>query len=647
MYLTYISAICRLFSQGSVMHPSWSLAPVFRLAITLVAATLAVAAAAAQHSVPAAGPSAVSRSVNTAHVAAANRASQLPSAAQEGWQHGVFMEIFVRAWRDSNGDGIGDLKGLTQSLDYLKDLGIRGIWLMPITQNADGDHGYATTDFRDIAPEYGTLADFDELLRQAHQRGIGVIMDYVINHSAASHPMFVEALKGKDNPFRDWFVWSEEAPPGWDIWGKYPWYHVAAQPWLWKGEVKDMPLAGAGAKDFYFGTFGPHMPDFNFNNPAVVEYHLSSLRFWLNRGLDGFRLDAVPHLFESSAKDWNDQPASRAMTKQLQDLIKGYAHRYVVCEATAEPQQYGDPVVCGGAFAFGHVHHYVDAAKGKPEAVQQVAEYYRKALPTMATFVSSHDIFAGQRLWDQLQGDLKRYRLAAAGYLLQPGTPFVYYGEELGQAGVPGLPGDLPLRSPMSWSADPRTAGFTTGTPFRPLAPNLANHNARAQAQDPGSIFNFYKTIIGLRNSLPSLARGSFEGSFSQGLLAGWQRKWQGEHTVVLINYDTRPTAARMDGLPVGAQLVSAHPAGGAVAAKVDGTGGATLLLAPQQVRVLVVQAPATQRVAAASSKSMVSKLAAKPAAKRSGARGGASAVKSKTPSVAKSKAKTSATAKR
>lgn len=638
MYLPYILAVHGSFSQGSVMRLIRSLARLFRLAIALVGATLAVAAVHAQGSAPTAVASAVSRSVNTAHVAVANRASQLPAAAQEGWQHGVFMEIFVRAWRDSNGDGIGDLKGLTQSLDYLKDLGIRGIWLMPITQNADGDHGYATTDFRDIAPEYGTLADFDEMLRQAHQRGIGVIMDYVINHSAASHPMFVEALKGKDNPFRDWFVWSEEAPPGWDIWGKYPWYHVAAQPWLWKGEVKDMPLAGAGAKDFYFGTFGPHMPDFNFNNPAVVEYHLSSLRFWLNRGLDGFRLDAVPHLFESSAKDWNDQPASRALTKQLQDLIKGYAHRYVVCEATAEPQQYGDPAVCGGAFAFGHVHHYVDAAKGKPEAVQQVAEYYRKALPTMATFVSSHDIFAGQRLWDQLQGDLKRYRLAAAGYLLQPGTPFVYYGEELGQAGVPGLPGDLPLRSPMSWSADPRTAGFTTGTPFRPLAPNHVRHNAQVQAQDPGSIFNFYKTIMGLRNSLPSLARGSFEGSFAQGLLAGWQRKWQGEHTVVLINYDTRPTAARMDGLPVGAQLVSAYPAGGAVAAKVDGTGGATLLLAPQQVRVLVVQTGAAKSGAAAagqarSAKPAVSpaaKPAAKPPAKRSAVRSAPGATKSK-----------------
>jgi len=274
----------------------------------------------------------------------------------------------------------------------------------------------------------------------------------------------------------------------------------------------------------------------------------------------------------------------------------------VVCEATAEPQQYGDPAVCGGAFAFGHVQHYVEAARGKAESVQKVAQYYRSASPTMATFVSNHDIFAGRRLWDQLDGDERRYKLAAAGYLLQPGTPFIYYGEEIGQAGVPGLKGDLPLRSPMSWTADPATAGFTTGQPFRPVAPNVVTHNVQTQQRVPGSIHSFYKAMIGLRNSLPSVARGSFEGSFAQGLVAGWQRKWergqQREHTVVLINYDTRPAPARIEGLPPGARLVSAYPAGGATATKADAGGVATLLLAPQQVRVLVVQTGAVKKAA-------------------------------------------------
>ncbi len=538
--------------------------------------------------------------LDTRSIAASQRSSPLTA----GWQQGAFMEIFVRAWRDSNGDGIGDLKGLTQSLDYLKDLGIKGLWLMPIMKSADGDHGYATTDYRDIAPEYGTLADFDELLHQAHQRGMGVIVDYVINHSAATHPFFQEALKGPGNSFRSWYVWSEEAPPDWLIWDQYPWYHAAAKPWTWTGKLKDMPPVAAGAKDFYFGAFGPHMPDFNFNNPDVLAYHLDSLRFWLNRGLDGFRLDAAPHLVENNARDWMDQPQSRVLIKQVQDEIKRYDKRYVVCEATHGQQQYGDPAVCGGAFAFELSGQLVGAALGKPEAVQQLADYFRSASPTMATFISNHDRFAGARLWDQVQGDERAYKVAAAGYLLQPGTPFIYYGEEIGQAGLTSLQGDPSLRNPMSWTADPVTAGFTTGQPFRPLSPNAATHNLAVQQRDPGSILNFYKVMLKLRNTLPSVAQGSFEGSFSQGLVLGWQRKWadgaQREHTVTLINYGKRPAAADMTGLPAGARLVSAHPAGGATATKANGEGKATLLLAPQSVRVLVVETGPMKKVSSA-----------------------------------------------
>ncbi len=530
---------------------------------------------------------AVDAAVDTTPVVQTSQTSALP----EGWQHGAFMEIFVRAFKDSDGDGIGDLKGLTQQLDHLQDLGIRGIWLMPITGNADGDHGYATTNFRNIAPEYGTLADFDELIRQAHRRGIGVVMDYVINHSAASHPLFVQARRGPDAPFRDWYVFNKTAPAGWDIWGKYPWYHVAAQPWTWHGEVKDMPLAAAGAQDFYFGTFGPHMPDFNFKNPEVLAFHESSLRFWLNRGLDGYRLDAVPHLIENNAVDWNNQPQSRMLTKRLQDLIKAYPRRYVVCEATAEPQQYGDAAVCGGAFAFGYVHHFVEAARGKAESVNKVANFYLKASPNMATFVSNHDIFAGQRLWDQVQGDEARYKLAAAAYLLQPGTPFVYFGEEIGQAGVPDLPGDQPLRSPMSWSAT--TAGFSAGQPFRPGSPNSAHYNVQVQRADPASIYHFYKAMIGLRNRWPSIARGSYEAAFAQGLVAGWQRRLGQEHTLVLINYDTSGQQVQVPQVPRGARLLPLWPED-AVPARARsaalGQGEVSVYLPPQSLRVYQVR---------------------------------------------------------
>jgi glycosidase len=525
--------------------------------------------------------------IDTSPVPAQHRPSPLP----EGWQHGAFMEIFVRGYQDSNGDGIGDLRGLISRLDYLKDLGVRGLWLMPITTSADHDHGYATTDFRGIEPAYGTLADFDELIKQAHARGIGVVMDYVINHAAASHPMFVSARQGPAAPFHDWFVWSQDKPLGWDIWGVDPWYHTASQPWAFTGPLKQLPRPAGDAKGHYFGTFGPHMPDFNFRNPAVQAYHFDSLRFWLNRGLDGYRLDAVPHLVENNARDWNDQPESRAITKQMQDLITAYPRRHVVCEATANPSAYGEPALCGGAFAFGYVEHFVKAAKGEAASVQKLAEYYRTARPSMATFVSNHDIFAGQRLWDQVAGNEAQYKLAAAGYLLQPGTPYIYYGEEVGQAGVPGLAGDMPLRAPMSWTAG--AGGFSTSAqPFRPLAPNLASHNAQQQAADPNSILAFYKAMLKLRNTLPSLARGSFEQSFADGLVLGYQRHWRDakgdERTLVLINHGSAPARVAVPGLPAGAALRRVHPDASELRYSFGERGQAphTVEVAPQSVQV-------------------------------------------------------------
>lgn len=498
----------------------------------------------------------------------------VPSVLPAGWQHGVFMEIFVRAYKDSNGDGIGDLKGVTQSLDYLKDLGIKGIWLMPITSNADGDHGYATTDFRAIDPAYGTLADFDELIAQAHARGIGVIMDYVINHSAAAHPMFVSAKTGPGSPFYDWFVWEKTAPAGWDIWGKNPWTQTEQ-----------------GA---YFATFGPHMPDFNFKNPAVLAYHQNSLRFWLNRGLDGYRLDAVPHLVETNAKDWNDQPESRRITSDLRGLIAAYSQRYVVCEATANPQTYAASDLCGSAFAFGLEKHLGQAARGDKKSIQAVADYFKTAPQGMATFASNHDIFAGLRLWDQVKGNAAQYKLAAASYLLLPGTPFIYYGEEIGMAGLQGLEGqdgDRPIRAPMSWAADPHGAGFTTGTPFRPIAPNVKQQNAASEVASPTSIHAFYKRMLTLRNTYPSLSSGSYVAPFVQGQALGYQRSLGAETSLVLINYAQQPQRVRIPSLPVHALLNNTD--GRRIApVQVNAQGQAHITLPAQSVQVFAVSSP-------------------------------------------------------
>lgn len=500
-----------------------------------------------------------------------------PSTLPAHWQQGVFMEVFVRGYQDSDSDGIGDLRGLTQRLDYLQKLGVSGLWLMPITASADHDHGYATTDFRRIEPQYGTLADFDALIREAHKRGIGIVMDYVLNHASWQFPPFQAALKDRDSPWRHWFVWNPDPDPGWDIWGKNPWYDAATQPWNWTGEWKDLPPLKPGSPDIYFGTFGPDMPDFNLRNPAVVQYHEDSLRFWLNRGLDGFRLDAVPHLIENSAKDWNDQPESRALTRHFQDLIKSYPGRYVVCEATAEPIAYGKPEVCGGAFAFNQNYELMKAARGEVAAVQRVADYYRAMSPTMATFLHNHDIFTGQRVWDQLHGDEARYRVAAASYLLLPGTPFVYYGEEIGQAGVDGK-ADEPLRSPMSWTP---AGGFSTNPqPFRPLALNRSRHNAETQQREPGSLFNFYRELIALRRTSAALTLGRYEADHVDGPVWSFQRVQGRERVLVALNYGDAPAK-----LALPAHATPLYP-------KTGGRPGAQATLAPLSVQVYRLSTP-------------------------------------------------------
>ncbi len=511
--------------------------------------------------------------LDTRPVPAQPRASTLPPH----WQHGVFMEIFVRGYQDSNGDGIGDLKGLTSRLDYLKRLGISGLWLMPITASADHDHGYATTDYRGIEPQYGTLADFDELIREAHKRGIGIVMDYVINHASHEFPPFQAAAEDRASPWRSWFVWNPDPGPGWDIWGKVPWYDASTQPWTFTGALKDMPPLKPGSPDIYFGTFGPQMPDFNMRNPDVVAYHEDSLRFWLNRGLDGYRLDAVPHFIENSAKDWNDQPESRALTKRFQDLIKSYPGRYVVCEATAEPIAYGKPELCGGAFAFNQNYEIVKAAKGEPAAVQKMADYYRTMAPTMATFLHNHDIFTGRRLWEQLHGDEARYRLAAASYLLLPGTPFVYYGEEIGLAGVDGknADDDAPLRAPMSWTP---AGGFSTSSqPYRPLSLNRSRHNAESQQRDPGSLFHFYRELIALRRASPALTMGHYEADRVDGLVWRFERVRGKERVLVAINYGDTP--ATLD-LPARARPL------------LPKTAAPRATLPPLSVRVYQLEAP-------------------------------------------------------
>ena len=466
--------------------------------------------------------------VDVSTVAAGPTTSALPA----GWQDGVFMEIFVRAYQDSDGDGVGDVRGLIQRLDYLQSLGVKGLWLMPIQPSQDGDHGYAVTDYRAVNPSYGTLADFQALLTQAHQRGIGVVLDYVINHSAAQHPAFVNARQGASNPYSDWYVWSTGRPSGWQIYGNTPWH-------LTQGR-------------YYFGGFWDQMPDFNLRNDAVVDWHLDNMRFWLNLGVDGFRFDAVGNLVENGPQAWEHQPENHLIMGRVQQLVASYDQRFMVCEAPSLPQRYAQSDSCGSAFAFGYQGDVTAAVKGNADALARLRTYWQDAPEGMVGFVSNHDRFAGERLADQFNGNVADQKLASALYLLQSRRPFIYYGEEIGLRAA-ALNGDPGLRTPMSWSGQSGTAGFTTGRPFRALAANYSTVHVQAQDTDTTSLLAHYRAVIALRNANAPLATGSYHNIDSPSGTLVFERRLGQQRVLVAFNFNAQTTAMNLQGLATSA----------------------------------------------------------------------------------------------
>lgn len=401
----------------------------------------------------------------------------------------AFVEIYVRGYLDSDGDGVGDLQGLIAKLDYLQELGIQGIWLMPVFESADNDHGYAVADYRAIESDYGTMADFETLLAEAHARGIAVIVDYVMNHAASTNPLFLDATTGPASDKYDWFVWEAVEPQGWNT--------FAGDPWRNNGN------------GWYYGVFSALMPDFNLDNAAVVEYHKDNLRFWLNKGVDGFRFDAVGVLFENGASGWNNQPENHVLLGEMRALVESYGKRFLVCEAPDDPAAYAAASSCGRAFAFqvpgaifGSVRNgLVDSAVLSALAGADAAR--------LAWILSNHDSFAGDRPWNQLNGDVAAYKLAAAIYVLASHNPFSYYGEEVGMANAAALAGDHALRTPMSWTSNTVTAGFTTGTPFRALSGNVATNNVADEQGVADSLLEHYRTLFQVRAAFPVVGGGT------------------------------------------------------------------------------------------------------------------------------------------
>ncbi len=535
-----------------------------RLRSPLLRGLAALALGLALHGAPSAQPAIP----DIGPVAAAPPASTLPA----GWsRRGVFMEILVRAYQDSDGDGIGDLAGLTRRLDYLQALGIKGLWLMPVFASEDHDHGYAVVNYRAIEPAYGTLADFDRFIAEAHRRGIAVILDYVMNHAAAAHPIFESAYDSRKSPYVDWFLWADDKPKGWNTFAGDPWRE--------------------GNQRWYYAVFDAGMPDFNLRNPKVVDFHLDNLRFWLNRGVDGFRFDAVGVLFENSAAAWENQPENHELLKRIQAVLAGYGEKFMVCESPGDPAPFATPDSCGSAFAFGLQKHIVSSAKLGRLRDDVLYSLRKLPVPRMATFLANHDYFAGARLARQFEGDEGGYRAAAATLLTLPGVPFLYYGEGIGLgASAPVSNADQALRGPMSWSAEPN-AGFTTADkPFRANVSNWRTHNVAAETDDPRSLLAWYRGLIALRNAEPALSVGSFTplSERDQPVFA-FTREHEGSRLLVLINYARQEAMHVLPPAYKPADWEVVFPPGAAtpfVAAK-PGTPAARLKLAAQQVLVL------------------------------------------------------------
>lgn len=421
------------------------------------------------------------------------------------WARGaVFYEVFVRSFQDSNGDGIGDLPGLISRLDYLNDgnpatdtdLGVDALWLMPVF-SSPSYHGYDTVDYESIEPDYGTAADFQRLLDEAHRRGIRVIVDLVMNHSSAHHPWFIESAASPRSSYRDWYVWRADNP-GWK------------QPW---GGTNDTWHEKNGA--FYYGVFWGGMPDLNYSTLAVREEMKRIAAFWLRRGVDGFRLDATRHLFANGPGDLqNDQPETHVFLEEFSNHVRSVAPRAVLVgenwtETPIIARYFNDLPM---NFNFPLATAILEGVKegegaGIAGKLEEMAELY-PAGALDAPFLTNHDQI---RIATELGEDPARLRSAAAVLLTLPGAPFLYYGEEVGLENGSTERRDELKRTPMPWngSADSAVGGFTTGTPWFAFAPGKEEDNVAAQTDDPASLLSWYRRLIRARKGSEALRTGS------------------------------------------------------------------------------------------------------------------------------------------
>ncbi|MGA9510755.1 MAG: alpha-glucosidase [Candidatus Sulfotelmatobacter sp.] len=484
-------------------------------------------------------------------------------AGHAWWQHAVFYEIYPRSFADSNNDGVGDLNGIAAKLDYLKDLGVDAIWISPCFPSPQVDFGYDVSDYENIDPMYGTLADFDNLAREAKKRNIHIILDFVVNHTSDQHKWFLDSKSSRTSAHRDWYIWRDGKGPG-------------EPPNNWVSNFGGSAWQfDPTTNQYYYHYFYPQQPDLNWRNPAVKDAMFDVTRFWYKRGVSGFRLDAVDTLFEDPNLKDNPikKPGKNAFgdpfeenkynTKlpEVHDILRGLRqiadqHDAVLIGETwtanvAELNQYygkgNNELQLPMDFLFTMVNKLSPAEFRKQIAGINAASGW----PTFV--ISNHDIVRSYDRYGDGKHNDEIAKLMAGLYLTLRGTPILYYGEEIGMKttpptrredvkdpiGIKGWPkekGRDGERTPMQWN-DSENAGFTKDTPWLPLPPTYKTHNVADELKDPNSVLEFYKSVLKLRHSNQALLNGSYKAiNESDPNVLSYLRIYKDQGVVVALN---------------------------------------------------------------------------------------------------------------
>jgi alpha-glucosidase len=476
------------------------------------------------------------------------------------WKSTVIYQIYPRSFLDTNGDGVGDLAGIRAKLDHLQWLGVGAIWLSPFFTSPMADFGYDVADYCDVDPLFGTLADFDELVADAHERDIKVLIDWVPNHSSDQHPWFVESRSSRDNPKRDWYVWRDGSPDG----PPNNWIanFTGESAWTWDDTTEQ----------WYLHLFLPEQPDLNWNNPEVISAMHDTLRFWLDRGVDGFRMDVVHAIGKGDDLPdmpadlgavgttlFHDYPRTHALLRDIRALLDSYdgprtsvGEVYLLSTAKVA-EYYGNDDELHLAFNFPPLHAPWDANVWRRRIERVVEEMDpRHAWPTWV--LSNHD---NPRHATRYGGSETRARAAAVLLLTLRGTPFMYAGEELGLEDAV-IPGDRVVdpggrdgcRAPIPWTSAP-DHGWGTPDPWLPWPPDATSRNAATLAGNEGSILNLYRRVLLARQASAALTSGDFAFLPAPDGVIAYERTAADDRRIVIVNFTDAEEA-----VPLGDDLV-------------------------------------------------------------------------------------------